>query len=306
MLPCPGFGVRRLARVAAKQNYRTARAVVESVFPRTGERTEAKMTWDPYGMPNSPAKMQSENQKRPLPEREPASMRTVAVVLGVMVLLALVFTFAANAQQEQSEAATQEEQQAQTEQQQEQGQQSQAATQEQEPQSETAATGQASESEAQTSETAEAPAAPVEGQIVEQPEGTYVASELIGRTVMSAEGEDMGEISDLIIGEDNHQIRAVVVGIGGFLGIGEKPIAVEISQLSRTTTQDGAEQLALNYTRTELEQAPEFVTLAELLQQQEAAQAQQQQEMQQQQQQEEMQQQQQQSSGGSGQSSSQY
>lgn len=216
------------------------------------------MTWDPYGMPNAPRDMldMHERPDHRLPaQKAPASLRAVLAVLAAMALLALLFAGAANAQQ------TMTEQQQQTEQQQAQQEPSQ--------------TGTAPAEQ-------EAAAVPLEGQIVEQPEGTFAASELIGSYVFSAAGEDMGRISDLLVSEDN-RIVGVIIGIGGFLGIGEKPIAVELDRLKRTATQEGGERLELNFTREQLEQAPQFVSLAEQMRRQEAERARQQQEQQQQQ-----------------------
>lgn len=221
------------------------------------------MTWDPYGMPHAPSEPQDHRRDRRQLERPPASMRLVAAVLFAMVLLALVFTIAANAQETTTEQ-----------------QGSETATQEQAQQPEATGTTQATEGGAQPSEAAEAEPAPLAGQIVEQPEGTYAASDLIGRSVMSAEGEAMGDIKDLLVTEDN-RITGIVVGIGGFLGIGEKQIAVELDHLKRTTTQEGAEQLVLGFARQELEQAPAFVSLAEQKRRLDAEQARQQQEQQQ-------------------------
>lgn len=209
------------------------------------------MTWDPYGMPYAPSERQRDLGHQYRSEGPSVSGRAMAAVLGGMALLALMFTMAANAQQ-----TTTEQQQAQEQQAQEQDQ--------------STATGSM---QAEPAEQAEAPA-PVEGQIVSQPEGTFSASELMGQAVYSADGEDIGQISDLLIDQENRLV-GVVIGIGGFLGIGEKPIAVEVERLSRASTQDGAEQLVLNYTRAELEQAPEFVTLDELRQQQAQREAQQ-------------------------------
>lgn len=221
------------------------------------------MTWDPYGMPNAPSGQPDDDRNRRTLEPQPVRVRTILAILGAMVLLALVFSLAAEAQEatdgeQDSEAVVQQQEQ-------------------QEEQPAAVSTTEATEGEAQDAESAQAAPTPLDGQIVEQPEGTYAASDLIGQSVMSAEGEAMGKISDLLIAEDSGVVGAVV-GIGGFLGIGQKPIAIEIDRITRTTTQDGVEQLALDYTRSELENAPAFITLAERKRRQEAEQARQEQE----------------------------
>lgn len=61
------------------------------------------------------------------------------------------------------------------------------------------------------------------------------ASDIIGMTVHGAKGEDVGEISEILIGNDGG-IEAFLVDVGGFLGIAEKPVAVAFENLyvSRT------------------------------------------------------------------------
>src|SRR4051794_4921060 len=48
-----------------------------------------------------------------------------------------------------------------------------------------------------------------------------MASNLIGSTVYSNNNENVGDINDIIIGNDG-RVQGVVVGVGGFLGLGEK------------------------------------------------------------------------------------
>ncbi len=51
------------------------------------------------------------------------------------------------------------------------------------------------------------------------------ASNLIGATINTNANEEVGEVRDLIIGE-NGQVLGVVVGVGGFLGMGERDVAI--------------------------------------------------------------------------------
>jgi sporulation protein YlmC with PRC-barrel domain len=57
-----------------------------------------------------------------------------------------------------------------------------------------------------------------------------MASKLIGTRVMSANNESIGDINDVIM-DRNGQAVAAVVGVGGFLGIGEKDVAVPFASL---------------------------------------------------------------------------
>lgn len=53
---------------------------------------------------------------------------------------------------------------------------------------------------------------------------------LIGETVENFDGENVGDIESVIVGESG-EVRAVVVGVGGFLGIGERLVAIDWSEL---------------------------------------------------------------------------
>ncbi|WP_207484678.1 PRC-barrel domain-containing protein [Arenibaculum pallidiluteum] len=88
------------------------------------------------------------------------------------------------------------------------------------------------------SSTAPAPmapeAAPTNGSAAGQPAGNregVSADDMIGRTVYSESGQDLGSVTDVIIDPDSKQIRRLVIGSGGFLGIGKKNVAVEVDRV---------------------------------------------------------------------------
>jgi sporulation protein YlmC with PRC-barrel domain len=60
--------------------------------------------------------------------------------------------------------------------------------------------------------------------------GSWRASKLMGLDVYNEANEKLGDINELILDKDG-KINAVVIGIGGFLGIGEHDIAVTIDKL---------------------------------------------------------------------------
>lgn len=78
-------------------------------------------------------------------------------------------------------------------------------------------------------------------------------------TEVDQDWDDVGEISDLVIGEDG-QVKAVLTDIGGFLGMGEKTVAVAMDELA--VIQDGDSPndyfTVLTSDRALLESAPEF------------------------------------------------
>ena len=70
---------------------------------------------------------------------------------------------------------------------------------------------------------------------------------------------DIGEISDLVISQDG-QVKAVLTDIGGFLGLGERTVAVSMDQLQVIRDGDSENEYFIVFTanREALENAPEF------------------------------------------------
>jgi len=109
----------------------------------------------------------------------------------------------------------------------------------------------------------EEPAKPVEGQIVMQSENTILADDLIGSDIYSDAGEKIGEVDDLIVTLDG-KIDGVVIGVGGFLGIGEKWVAVKMDTLSTMTDESDTLRLVSSATKADLEAAEEFRTAEDM------------------------------------------
>lgn len=98
--------------------------------------------------------------------------------------------------------------------------------------------------------------------LTEQSNDQISAEDYIGTTVYNANNESIGEINDLII-EKNGGVAAAVIGVGGFLGMGEKNVAVPMSNIMVAPGEDGTElKLTTNETMDTLKSAPEFRTLA--------------------------------------------
>lgn len=58
----------------------------------------------------------------------------------------------------------------------------------------------------------------------------FLATDLIGRPVRSANGESVGEISDLVLSSEG-SVTSAVVSVGGFLGIGARRVEVSYDKL---------------------------------------------------------------------------
>lgn len=121
--------------------------------------------------------------------------------------------------------------------------------------------------------TAEAPteevAKPVEGQITMQSENTILADDLIGSNVYSDAGEKIGDVEDLIVSLAG-SVEGVVIGVGGFLGMGEKWVAVKMDSLSTMTDESGTLRLVSSATKTDLEAAEAFKTAQDMEAEQQA------------------------------------
>jgi len=98
----------------------------------------------------------------------------------------------------------------------------------------------------------------VNGYVIAAPE-QVLATGIIGQTVFNASGEDaeaVGEINDVVMSTDG-SATALVIGVGGFLGIGQKEVALDFSNVN-LVRQDGETVLTTSATRADLEAAPSF------------------------------------------------
>jgi hypothetical protein len=95
-----------------------------------------------------------------------------------------------------------------------------------------------------------------------QSSGQWLGSDLIGTAVVTSTDEKLGSISDLVLERDGSVIAAVI-DVGGFLGIGAKPVAVSFDSLTPTPTDDG-QKIVVALTKEELNTAPEFKSLEQM------------------------------------------
>jgi sporulation protein YlmC with PRC-barrel domain len=83
------------------------------------------------------------------------------------------------------------------------------------------------------------------------------ANDLVNTTVYSARNENVGEVGDVIVGNDG-KIDAVVLDVGGFLGIGEKPVAIAFDALDIRKDTNGNLVLYTHFTKDQLDAAPTY------------------------------------------------
>jgi sporulation protein YlmC with PRC-barrel domain len=94
------------------------------------------------------------------------------------------------------------------------------------------------------------------GFISTAPASGIQASDLIGAKVRSTDDENVGSVDDVII-DENGQVVAIIVGVGGFLGLGQKDVAISWDNVTRSGAVDDPE-LRVDVTRESLLNAPEF------------------------------------------------
>lgn len=91
---------------------------------------------------------------------------------------------------------------------------------------------------------------------VEQAANEWRVDWITGTTVNAPDGTSIGSINDMIVNGETGEMKAVIVGVGGFLGIGEKQIALPWADL---TINSDAQEITADLTREEADAAPEYV-----------------------------------------------
>jgi hypothetical protein len=120
--------------------------------------------------------------------------------------------------------------------------------------------------------------APAPQPIPEQAAHQVRAQSLLGVDVSNGQ-DTIGDVSDLVVTDDG-RVDAIVVGVGGFLGIGEKRVALAWDSI-KLTEQDGSRMILVSATKEQLEGMPTYKTLEEQQAEADAAAAQQQMQQQQ-------------------------
>lgn len=132
----------------------------------------------------------------------------------------------------------------------------------------------ATDTDADTKATADTTAAPAvnDGTMLTRPSVTregyedadmaavsqMTSDELEGTTVYGPKDENVGEIDNLIVGDDG-KVEKVIINVGGFLGLGEKPVAVTFDELQVLKETDGDDyRIYIDSTEENLKALPEY------------------------------------------------
>jgi hypothetical protein len=102
-------------------------------------------------------------------------------------------------------------------------------------------------------------AAPPDRFVQSQHATDWRGSKLIGAIVYGPDNASIGSINEVLIGNDG-QVRAVVIGVGGFLGIGEKNVGLPLDALNITRKPDSnaIDKIRVSTTKDDLKNAPQF------------------------------------------------
>ena len=92
-----------------------------------------------------------------------------------------------------------------------------------------------------------------------QEEAQFLADdEVIGTDVVNVMDEEVGTIADLVMDQEQ-KLVGVVLSVGGFLGIGEKWVAIPVDEIDFPAGDQPA-RLLVAVTEEQLTNAPDFVT----------------------------------------------
>ena len=85
----------------------------------------------------------------------------------------------------------------------------------------------------------------------------WKTSDAIGQTVYNRANEKVGDIEEILIDGDG-RVLAAVVGVGGFLGMGEHKVAVTYRSFQMTRDTSGKSKLVVDVDKATLMNAPQY------------------------------------------------
>jgi sporulation protein YlmC with PRC-barrel domain len=93
--------------------------------------------------------------------------------------------------------------------------------------------------------------------VATQSPGEQSTSSLIGLRVENTAGDKLGDINYLVL-DSSGKVSTVVIGVGGFLGVGEKNVGVPYSEL-KFSSKNSSQIAVVDATKDSLSSAPNYV-----------------------------------------------
>jgi sporulation protein YlmC with PRC-barrel domain len=95
--------------------------------------------------------------------------------------------------------------------------------------------------------------------MTEQTQSQWLVGNLWNKKVYDAAGKSIGDVKDVAINNDG-KVQAIIVGVGGFLGLGEKNVAVNYDYLQKAGGIKD-DRVVLDMSEQQLRSAPDFKRL---------------------------------------------
>jgi hypothetical protein len=94
--------------------------------------------------------------------------------------------------------------------------------------------------------------------ISEQKPDQWLASKFRGTNVVGPKDEKIGDVADVLF-DKSGKVEAIIIGVGGFLGMGQKQVGLSLASFDVVPGDNGASpKLKLNMSKEQLQQAAEF------------------------------------------------
>jgi sporulation protein YlmC with PRC-barrel domain len=96
--------------------------------------------------------------------------------------------------------------------------------------------------------------------VTQQTADQLLATKFKGTNVMGPNDEKVGDVSDILFDKEG-KVLAYVIGVGGFLGIGEKDVAIPFEDLRFTRDKDNDVTIEVDIDKSALTAAPDYQSL---------------------------------------------
>jgi sporulation protein YlmC with PRC-barrel domain len=87
--------------------------------------------------------------------------------------------------------------------------------------------------------------------------GAWNVKDFFQTNVYNMAGEKIGDVNDIVVDESG-KVTAIVIGVGGFLGIGEKEVSMKTDEVKRMVHSNGKTYFTVNATADQLKAAPAY------------------------------------------------